>query len=238
MCSYGEKVLTLSDSLRGFDSSIPICSEISLVKLFDNWSSERSLMPYQELVREWAVSYLNAPHSDLGREGAVCPFTAASISKEMFWVGCMDRSDLNADDIERTVADAVAEFRRLPSAEGPDAILKTILVLFPRITDYSVIDEAQRRLKEESVASGLMIGQFYPGCDEPGIRNPEFRPLRSPVPLLAIRHMVGSDLPFLTTRVEWVEEYLKRFAPSIPSHVRNMIAAKFCADKLKQPYEQ
>jgi hypothetical protein len=216
--------------MRGFDSGVPVSPKISLVKLFDDWGSSESLLPYQGLVREWAVSYLTAPHPDLGREGAVCPFTAASISKEMFWVGCDERYDLNAAGIERIVADAVAEFRQLPPAEDSDAMLKTILILFPGITDYSVIDEAQRRLKEESVALGLMIGQFYPGCDEPGIRNPAFRPLRSPVPLLAIRHMVGSDLPFLATRVEWVEEYLKRFAPSVPSHVRDLIAAKFGAD--------
>jgi hypothetical protein len=33
---------------------------------------------------------------------------------------------------------------------------------------------------------------------EPGLRNPDFRPLRSPVPMLAIRHMVESDLLFMT----------------------------------------
>jgi hypothetical protein len=216
--------------MRGLDSGVPVSPKIRLVRLFDDWGSTGSLFPYQDLIREWAISYLTAPHPDLGREGAVCPFTAASISKEMFWVGCAESSDLDAVDIQRTVADVVAVFRQLPSAEDSDAMLKTILVLFPGISDYSVIDEAQRRLKEESVALGLMIGQFYPACEEPGIRNPAFRPLRSPVPLLAIRHMVGSDLPFLTSRLEWVQEYLKRFAPAVPSHVRDLIAAKFGAD--------
>jgi hypothetical protein len=72
-----------------------------------------------------------------------------------------------------------------------------------------------------------MIGQFYPGCEEPGIRNPVFRPLRSPLALLAIRYMVSSDFPFLAKKTEWIEEYLKKFAPSIPASARNMIAAKF-----------
>ena len=175
---------------------------ISLTKLFDECPPTDSLAPHQARIREWATTYLAAAHPDLGREGAVCPFTAASIKKEIFWVGCVDRSDLTAEDIEKTVAGMVTGFRRLPPAEGPDALLKTILVLFPTVTDYSLIDEAQRRLKEKSVAMGLMIGQFYPGCAAPGIRNPDFRPLQSPLALLAIRHMVSSDFPFLATKAE------------------------------------
>jgi hypothetical protein len=187
-------------------------AEISLTKLFDDCSSTDPLSPYQACIREWATGYLTAPHPELGRKGPVCPFTAASIRKEMFWVGCMDRSDLTAEEIERTVADVATRFSRQPPTEEPEGRLKTILILFPALTDYRLIDEAQKHLKEKSVAMGLMIGQFYPGCEARGIRNPEFRPLQSPLPLLAIRHIVGSDLPFLAARADWVEEYLKRFA--------------------------
>jgi hypothetical protein len=200
---------------------------VRLTRLFDGCLPIDPLAPYQARIREWATTYLTVPHPELGREGPVCPFTAASIDKEVFWVGCMHRPDLTAGDIERTAADMLAEFISLPPTDGPNSPLKTILILFPTVTDYSMIDEAQRRLKEESVAMGLMIGQFYPGCEAPGIRNAEFRPLQSPIPLLAVRHMVSSDFPFLATKAEWVEGYLKRFAPPIPAPVRNMIAAKF-----------
>jgi hypothetical protein len=219
--------------MEEFDNDIPTDAGISLTKLFGECPPTDSLAPYLARIREWATAYLVAPHPDLGREGPVCPFTAASITKEIFWVGCVDRSDLTAEDIEKTVAGMVTGFRCLPPTEGPDALLKTILILFPTVTDYSLIDEAQRRLKEESVAMGLMIGQFYPGCEEPGIRNPDFRPLQSPLALLAIRHMVSSDFPFLTKKAEWIEEYLRRFAPSIPISVRNMIATKFDTQNLE-----
>jgi hypothetical protein len=178
-------------------------------------------------MRDWAATYLTAPHPALGRDGVVCPYTAASINRETFWVGCVDRPDLTAEDIEGNVAGMVTEFSRLSPTEGPGALLKTVLILFPAVADYGVIDEAQRRLKERFVSQGLMIGQFYPGCAEPGIRNPDFRPLQSPVALLAIRHMASSDFPFIAGKVEWVEDYLKKFAPAVPSAVRDMIAAKF-----------
>ena len=174
-------------------------------------------------MREWASTYLTVPHPELGREGPVCPFTGSSIAKESFWVGCVDRENLTGEEIEGIVAEMVSGFRRIPPEEGPDALLKTILILFPSVTDYSLIDKAQRHLKEESVTMGLMIGQFYPGCEEPGIRNSEFRPLRSPVALLAIRHMVSSDFPFLAAKREWIEEYMKIFSSSIPAPVRTML---------------
>jgi hypothetical protein len=215
-----------------FDDYTRTYVEISLIKLFDECPPAYSLAPYQDRMREWVTAYLAAPHPDLGREGPVCPFTATSIKKEMFWVGCVDRPDLTVEEIEKIVASTATKFHRLLPAEGPDALLKTILILFPTVNDYSLIDEAQRRLKEESVAMGLMIGQFYPGCEEPGIRNPEFRPLQSPLALLAIRHMVSSDFPFLVAKVKWIEEYLIKFAPAIPAAVRNAIAAKLAAQNM------
>jgi hypothetical protein len=210
-----------------YDEGMRTPVAISLTKLSDECPSTDPLAPYQAGIREWATAYLTAPHPELGRQGPVCPFTAPSINKELFWVGCVDRPDLTADDIERTVAGMVTEFHHLPPTEGPDALLKTILILFPTVTVYNMIDEAQRRLKKEFVAMGLMIGQFYPGCEEPGIRNPQFRPLQSPLAILAIRHMVSSDFPFLTAKVEWVEKYLQKFAQSIPAAIRSVIATRF-----------
>ena len=113
------------------------------------------------------------------------------------------------------MAGIILEFHRMQPTAGDGVLFKTILVLFPGVTDYTKIDKAQQVLKEKSVPNGLMIGQFYPGCAAPGIRNSGFKPLQSPIPLLAIRHMVGSDLPFLTEKGEWVEEYLKRFTPPV-----------------------
>ena len=208
---------------------------IRLIKLFDECPPTDPLAPYQDRIREWATVYLTAPHLELGREGPVCPFTGASIGRNTFWVGCVDRSGLTAEDIEKTVAGMVTGFHHLPPTEGPDTLLKTILILFPAVTDYTRIDQAQKRLKEESVPTGLMIGQFYPGCGEPGIRNAAFRPLQSPLPLLAIRHMVSSDFPFLVAKAEWIEEYLKRFAPSIPPSVRNMITTQFDNQNVTTP---
>lgn len=222
-----EKCSNSEENVADFDNNPLNFGGISLTNLVDECSPTDPVAPYQARMREWATTYLTASHPELGRDGPVCPFTASSISKNVFWVGCLDRPGLTAADIERTVANMVIGFRRLPPMTGADSLLKTILILFPSVADFSMIDDVQQRLKEESIPRGLMIGQFYPGCEEPGIRNPEFRPLQSPFALLAIRHIVSSDFPFLATRAAWVEDYLKIFAPAIPGPVRRMVAEKF-----------
>ena len=45
-------------------------------------------------------------------------------------------------------------------------------------------------------------------------------PYPTPIPLLAIRHMVNSDFPFLAVSVAWIEEYLRKFAPAVPAVAR------------------
>ncbi len=53
-----------------------------------------------------------------------------------------------------------------------------------------------------------MVGEFHDGPpDKGGLWNPLLRPLDAPVPMLVVRHMVTTDLPFLTSREEHVSAY-------------------------------
>jgi hypothetical protein len=92
-------------------------------------------------------------------------------------------------------------------------------------TSSAEIDNLQRSLKDRFVREGLMIGQFHPTCDEPGVWNQSFRPLRSPIPLLAIRTMVVYDMPFLLGSQAHLGAYLARFAPGIPPALRAQLIA-------------
>jgi hypothetical protein len=57
-----------------------------------------------------------------------------------------------------------------------------------------------------------MIGEFHPGPPPaPGLWNADFRPMRSPLPLLAVRHMVAADTPFLRGDPEHLAAYRRRF---------------------------
>ena len=69
----------------------------------------------------------------------------------------------------------------------------------------------QKRLKPEFVDCGLMIGQFYPGCEEGGIRNPQFRPLDAPVISLAVRYMALADAPFMLDDARYQAAFSARY---------------------------
>lgn len=146
----------------------------------------------------WIRGFLAQPHPDLGRSGPVCPFTPMALSLDTIWMAEVEDATL---DLKR-VGELLSEYRRrFFAAEPRDAgsINKAVLVVFPNLgaNAPAIIDEVQYALKPEFVESGLMLGEFHATNRSPGLRNPAFFPLRSPVPMLAIRHIVETDLPFL-----------------------------------------
>lgn len=52
-------------------------------------------------------------------------------------------------------------------------------------------------MKPSFVEAGMMLGEFYSENESPGLYNPDFRPLRSPIPLFVYRRLVPNDLVFL-----------------------------------------
>jgi hypothetical protein len=177
----------------------------------------------------WTRQFLCRPHELLGREGPVCPFTQPSLNHHLFWLTVVQGSEIDID----TASDAVERYREwffeLEPRSGPEALLKTILILFPEVSHERARDELeglQKKLKPDFVKKGVMVGQFYEGCPESGLWNDAFHPLQSPVPLLAIRNMVPSDFPFLHGKrgnTEMLISYLNRFGTNIPPEVKQLM---------------
>jgi hypothetical protein len=164
---------------------------------------ERTCGPASPLrtVLDWVRSFLAAPHSQLGREGTVCPFVPTALELDTIWM-----AEVQASASLESISEIVTEYRNLfletEPTRAPEAINKSFLLVFPGFRDNgaegpALIDRVQARLKRYFVDMGLMLGEFHAKNESPGLRNPDFRPLRSPIPMLAIRHMVDSDLPFL-----------------------------------------
>jgi Domain of unknown function (DUF6875) len=189
-------------------------------------------------IAAWAVDFLNAPNRQLGRRGPVCPYTRLSMDNNSFLLARAG-GEHDVQSIESTVD----QYRRwfmelLEQLDGArEQHLLTILILLPGFdrTDSGPLDALQDRLKDAFVGAGLMVGQFHPRCDRSGLWNEDFRPLRAPVPLLAIRQMVSSDLPFLLDSASQLSAYLDRFAPDIPSHVRRLLVARITHTTDQQP---
>jgi Domain of unknown function (DUF6875) len=192
------------------------------------WPAEaRAALPAARLIFGWARAYLSRPHPDLGRPGPVCPYVPRSLRSSHFWVTAHHGAQPEPAELVQTVRRYRDWFIRLEPDDGQGAQLKTILVLFPHIATADaprLVDPAQQLLKTEFTRAGLMVGEFHPAPPQaPGLWNKDFRPLRSPVPLLAIRHMVPSDLPFLAGNAEHSAAYLARFRDAIPPASRSRL---------------
>lgn len=185
------------------------------------------LAPLREVVA-WAETYLCRSHPELGRGGPVCPYVQAAMRKGHFYLAVVPGSDLDPETVEARVVAFRDWFLELPPRDGEDdAGLKTILVLFPDVAPEDVprlIDATQRRLKPLYVPKRLMIGEFHAGPpDKGGLWNADFRPLRSPVPMLVVRHMVPTDFAFLRDDEAFVRAYLDCYGDQVPAHLREEV---------------
>ncbi len=185
-----------------------------------------NVTPLRETVR-WAKEYLCRPHPQLGRKGPVCPFVQTAMDQRLFFLTVYREQPLTSENMCRVVAKYRDWFLELEPRHGTDVQFQTILILFPdAATDEGLlmIEATQERLKANYVDCGLMIGEFHYGPPrKPGLWNHEFRPLFSPVPLLAIRRMVPTDFPFLNSDARWVASYLRLFGDQVPPHLKEQV---------------
>jgi len=175
----------------------------------------------------WARRYLVHSHPELGRSGPVCPYTQPSLHKGLFHLAAL--TETGGADIADAVEGLRSWYEKLAAElTDQDRELLTLLLVLPHLDRESsaALDEVQRRAKDRFVADGVMIGQFHPACEAPGLWNPHFKALRAPVPLLAVRRLVVFDLPFLMDTAVHAENYLRQFAPDIPPRIRDQLVRR------------
>jgi len=185
-------------------------------------SNESSLMR----ILDWTRSFLGKPHPDLGRKGAVCPFILPSIASDNIWL-VEFTEDLNFEKICRMIRYYGELFLRTEPVAMPKAINKAFVIVLSSIKeeDTELVDQVQLNLKEHFINQGLMLGEFHSSNDTSGLRNESFRPLRSPIPMLAIRHMTETDLPFLIGK-HYSPIQRKNFSFAYLKHVRKNVSSQ------------
>jgi hypothetical protein len=184
--------------------------------------------PAQRTVLSWIRDFVVKPHPELGRGGSVCPFLPRALREDSVLFQTVHSKDLSADQLDELVQQYASVFLTTEPTSGKARLNKTIVLVFADVADddaFEKIELTQKRLKPYFVERGLMLGEFHKTHAAAGIHNPNFRPLQSPVPLLVIRYMVPSDLPFLTKpsdpltmRVRFLRSYRQLFRAE--SHVR------------------
>ncbi len=186
-------------------------------------------LPYLTEVMEWVKSFLSRHHPDLGRPGPVCPYVPHALKSNNIEMAVIRTKNHESQQIEKVVKNYRDIFLETAKNQKEATTTKAFLLIFPdvHIEDTTpIIDSIQQKLKPLFVESGLMLGEFHKRTQSPGLHNPNFRPLRSPIPLLAIRFMGEFDLPFLESpddphlRIRYLEAYLKYFSGQIKDEAK------------------
>jgi hypothetical protein len=177
---------------------------------------------------DWCENFLGRSSSLVGRTGNVCPFVPEAMmrgSLKFAVIPLQKRGEAAMDEIAGVVTAFREHFLENEKAAGKMDIFGSWIMIYPDINAEEashVIDVPQRGLKPSFVKEGLMLGEFHPISRSPGLRNPAFRPLRSPIPMLVIRHMVESDIDFLMRpfdppkiRIQSLRAYLQFLGPSL-----------------------
>jgi hypothetical protein len=174
----------------------------------------------------WAKDFLTKPHPELGRSGHVCPYVNAAIREQLFLLTVLRKADSQQRQAEQVVLRLGRHFLQLEPKAGRQAQLKTIVVLFPDLPKEragDVINEMHRRLKPFFLSRGMMLGEFFADSSKPGLHNPDFRPLRSDVPLLVIRSMMLMDIAFLNDRARFARAFIQNFGARGCAEVRSYL---------------
>ena len=184
---------------------------------------DRTVLAQFQTTLCYVREFLAKPHPLVGRKGPTCPFVPKSLQLNSIYLG-MVRTPAHCPpaNIEAVVVAASAQFTKLQPVAGRMAVYKAIILIFPDVPLEEaelLIDGVQRKLKAHFVQQGLMLGEFHLQNNSRGLHNPDFFPLRTPYPCLAIRNMVPSDIAFMTgdqydpaTQVTFLESFIRKLS--------------------------
>jgi hypothetical protein len=189
-----------------------------------------SLAALSEAAR-YLSEFLTRTHPALGRRGAVCPFAAGGLQRDAITLSASSQSRTDRESLISSITGLVKVFSADQDAFGrlPDEIYRAVVIVFPHLPmaeGSALVSSVQQEIKPSFVAQGLMIGEFFPGCETGGLHNPEFRPLNTPFCSLAIRYMTPSDLPFMMNDDRFVSHYLKKFDAEGRRRLDNIVARR------------
>jgi hypothetical protein len=162
----------------------------------------------------WARKYLMREHESINRPyppQTVCPFVEASVRANCLYMAFHHDFDGRcAAAIADQILKYIGPFKQAHPVAPNEQTLKALLIVFPKIEEefLNALDVCHEMIKPKIVDSGLMVGQFHSKCEDRGIHNPAWNAIsRSPIPLVAIRHMVIHDIMFLEDNEGWFRAY-------------------------------
>src|SRR5260370_37566323 len=112
------------------------------------------------------------------------------------------------------ILESSGPFKQAPPVATNEQLLQALLIVSQNTEEefLTVLDVCHEMIKSKMVHSGLMVGQFHSKCETRGIHNSAWNTIsRSPIPLMAMRHMVIHDIMFLEHNEAWFRAYDANF---------------------------
>jgi hypothetical protein len=165
------------------------------------------------MLLEWVETYLMGSHPELGRSGAVCPFTRQAARIDTVRLAISPAGPSDEEDAFALIRDGFGKLDQIVCKPGMEHF-RTVIVGFPACAGpqgIAMLQRVQARHKFFSLARFRMIGMMHAGSEAPGLWNQAFRPLRAPMPVLAIRQLVEQDAPFAARHPLLLVPYLLKF---------------------------
>lgn len=164
----------------------------------------------------WLNDSPMSAHADLGRSGAVCPFARKAAHLRTLRVGVHDAHPHEEDRVFADIRASFADLDQIPEPGGAER-LGTIVYGFPNCAGeqgIAMLARVYRRHKYYTLARSRMIAFFHDGSDTHGLWNPDFRPMRAPIPVLSTRFLTEHDAIFASRHRLLTVPYLLRFGAS------------------------
>jgi len=167
-------------------------------------------------IADWIGNFVIRPHPDLGRSGPVCPFVPRALEVGTLCLAAEQVTGRGPADFVNLVRDYRDQMLGSRPREGEMAGYKAIVVVLSDLSAEragDVFGNAHfQDLKRSSYAEhGVVIGEFHERNEGSAIRNPGFKPFKSPVPFLLLRQAVISDWMFFLDNDDWLNRWAGRF---------------------------
>jgi hypothetical protein len=180
-----------------------------------SYDEARSVAPGETLavLADWLTSYPMNGHPELGRTGSVCPFVKKAALIDTLRIGVSGAGPEDEDAVFALIRGSFSLMKRFPAPPGKKR-LGTIVYGFPNCASpegLAMLEQVYRRHKYYTLVRFLMIAFFHPGCETHGLWNPDFRPMRAPIPILAVRYLIEQDAVFAAKHHLMLAPYLMRF---------------------------
>lgn len=168
------------------------------------------------VLSDWMTDYAMSDHAELGRAGTVCPFVKQAARLDTLRVGISLASATHEASVFADIRSRFDDLKRIPAPRGKQQ-LRTIAIGFPDCADeggIAMLERVYRRHKYYTLFRARMIAFFHAGSDTHGLWNPEFRPMRAPMPVIGLRYMIEQDAVFAAKHKLLTAPYLLRFGPA------------------------